>query len=101
MLCENLVYLRCDIIIGASLVVNRGNKCRWVPYEPCADYLYMAICEGWKAQETVFPVCSYEPGEAHAESLLMSLRRAPCYTRNCGVDNRNWRKAMRRERRFL
>jgi hypothetical protein len=99
--CEPLKYLRCDIIAGASLVVNRRNRCQWVAYEQCSEYLHMAFREGWELRDTDFGLCCYEPGESHAESLLMSLKRAPCYARNCGIDHKQWRKAMRRERRFL
>jgi hypothetical protein len=100
MLCEPLKYLRCYVMSLRATVIRRRVQCEPVPYAFCHTYLDMAFNEGWEAQQTAFPVCSYEPGEAHADSLLMSLRRAPCYVRNCGVDNRNWRKAMRRERQF-
>ena len=98
MICETLKHLRCDIIAGASLVVNRSNRCEQRRFAWCYNYGWVAYENGWEAQETDFGLCSYEPGESHADSLLMSLRRAPCYARNCGVDNQQWRKAMRRER---
>jgi len=101
MICEPLKYLRCDIISGAITVIRRSDRCADRAYTWCFDYAWAAYDHGWEAQETDFGSCAYEPGESHTESLLMSLRRAPCYNRNCGVDIQQWRKAMRRERRFL
>lgn len=99
--CEPLKHLRCYVIVGAITVIRRSDRCANRAFTWCFDYAWAAYDNGWEPQETDFGLCSYEPGEAHADSLLMSLRRAPCYTRNCGVDHHNWRKAMRSERRFL
>ena len=98
--CESLVYVRCYVTSLRATVIRRRVRCEPAQNPNCYTFLDVAFAEGWELRDTDFGTCSYEPGESHAESLLMSLRRAPCYTRNCGADHRNWRKAMRRERQF-
>lgn len=98
--CEPLKHARCDIIVGAFVVMRRSDKCEPAMWRHCSDYESIAFLMGWELTFTDFGTCESEPGFCHAESLFQSLKRGTDYTRNCGVHHVNWRVARKAERRL-
>lgn len=98
--CELLKHARCDIIVGAFVVMRRSDRCVWERNAWCYNYGWIAYENNWPIPDTDFGACESEPGFCHAESLFQSLKRGTDYTRNCGVHHVNWRVARKAEKRL-
>ena len=97
--CENLKHARCDIIMGAFVVMRRADRCE-VLRDFCHTYGDMAYDQGWPIPDTDFGTCESEPGYCHADSFFNDPATTEIYTRNCGVHHPSWRIARKAEKRL-
>lgn len=98
--CEPLKHARCDIIMGAFIVMRRGDRCVRIRPIICYNHYWFVFDNNLPIPDTDYGTCESEPGFCHADSLFRELKRGTDYTRNCGVHHPSWRIARKAERRL-